>query len=517
MDAFGSARSETSLVEVDHVSKAYPGVAALVNVSVQFYAGEVHALVGENGAGKSTLMKVVGGAVAQDSGKVSIAGRLVPPGQPAASASAGFAMIYQELTTAPDMSAARNVFLGNLPQRFGVIDRRQMRERFAELAREVGVDFAPDLPAGQLSVAGQQLLEVMRALAEDRQVVVFDEPTACLGPGDRAHLHEVVRRLRARERAVIYISHDLEEVLTLSDRITVMREGQIVRTGETTKWTKATLVRSMLGRSIADPLPRRRTDPVGAVPLFQVRNVTAANGQVQVRELSLHAGEILGIGGLVGSGRTELLKALSGADPSSRGDLSLDGASRRWPRSVTQGLGYGIAMVPEDRKRDGLCLTQPAFFNILLGDLAAPARYGWFGPRHALAASAGPAAAAGFDSARLRHLAGSLSGGNQQKLLLARWMHRRPRILVLDEPTRGIDIGAKRAVFTTIRQLAEAGMAVIMVSSDLEEIVAHADRILVLARGRLVSELPSPTTVEAILGHAFGVSTPHTGVAGGTA
>lgn len=491
-------------IQVKGVSKSYPGVVALNDVTLQVNIGEVHALVGENGAGKSTLMKVVAGAIAQDSGETRVCGVDVTPGDPRSASTAGLAMIYQELTVVPQMSAAYNVFLGGMPRRVGVIRRADIFSRFRTLAEQIGTEIDPEVAANRLPVPQQRLLEVMRALAQQRRVVVMDEPTASLGHDDREHLQSVVRRLRADGRSVVYISHDLDEVLALADRVTVMREGQIIETAPASAWTKRALVAAMLGRRL-ETLGRRQQTGRPRENLLHIESLVAASDSVRVDQLSVAAGEIVGVGGLVGSGRTELLRALAGADPTARGTLMVDGKSHPWPRSVAAALALGLALVPEERQRDGLCLGLPAYVNVLLGGLGSASRYGWLSPGTAARLAAGPAQSMGFDSARLVQPAGTFSGGNQQKLLLARWLHRRPKVLMLDEPTRGIDLGAKEEIFKAMRKLADEGMGILLVSSDLDEVVNHSDRVAVMARGALVTTLGSPIEVKDILEMSFGV------------
>lgn len=498
------ARALMPAISVRGVTKTYPGVVALDDVTLEINMGEVHALVGENGAGKSTLMKVVAGAVAQDSGNTQVCGVDIIPGNPRSASTAGLAMIYQELTVVPQMSAAYNVFLGRMPRRAGVVSRADMFNRFHTLAEQIGTQIDPEVAANRLPVPKQRLLEVMRALAEQRRVVVMDEPTASLGHDDREHLQSVVRRLRADGRTVVYISHDLGEVLALADRVTVMREGRIIETAPASGWTKRTLVAAMLGRRL-ESLGRRQPTGTPREELLQIGSLVAAGGSVRVAELSVAAGEIVGVGGLVGSGRTELLRALAGADATARGSLIVDGRSFQWPRSVPVALSLGLALVPEERQRDGLCLGLPAYVNVLLSGLGSASRHGWLSPGGAARLSADPAQAMGFDTTRLDQPAGTFSGGNQQKLLLARWLHRRPRVLMLDEPTRGIDLGAKEEIFGAMRRLADEGMGVLLVSSDLDEVVNHSDRVAVMARGTIVAVLDSPVEVKDILEMSFEV------------
>jgi ABC-type sugar transport system ATPase subunit len=490
-------------IEVRGAVKEYPGVRALAGVDLEVHAGEVHGLVGANGAGKSTLMKLVAGAIRPTAGTVRILGREIPPGDPRAAAEAGLAMIYQELTVIPEMSAVANVLLGRWPTRFGTLSSAAALARYDEAARAMQVEIPPGAVAGRLSTAQQQLLEVMRALAAERRVIVMDEPTASLGHAERATLGDVIRRLRERGHAIVLISHDLEEVLALADRITVMREGRIVADGAAGAWDHARLVEAMVGA--VPPAPQRRARAAGEVVL-SVRDLVATG--VRLQQLELRAGEVLGIGGLVGSGRTELLRALAGAAPEVRGEVEVDGRRRRLPRTVAAALRLGVALAPEDRKGQGLVLGRSAAANVVLGGPAGARRWGLVSPARMARAAAPAVTAVGFDPARLNEPAGSFSGGNQQKLVLARWLYRRPRVLLLDEPTRGIDVGAKAEVFATMRRLADDGVAVVFVSSELEEVVEHADRTLVLAKGEPVAELAAGATVEDILAAAFATAVP---------
>jgi ABC-type sugar transport system ATPase subunit len=494
----------TAAVFVRGLSKSFPGVQALKDVNFELRCQEVHGLVGQNGAGKSTLVKILTGAYGADSGSVEIFGRAMADHDPRAQRRAGIAAIYQELTIVPEMSAVANVFLGR-PQRRGMlISRRPMARRFRELAAQVGVAVEPNARAGALSVANQQMLEIMRALVADHRILIMDEPTASLGPSERKRLYETVRRLCESGTQVIYISHDLDEVLALCDRISVMRDGRLVATNTARAWAKDTLVDAMLGERVRTPATRRRKRHTEEI--LRVDGVSVP-GLLEDVSLTLHAGEILGIAGLVGSGRTELLRALAGTQPGAGGRLTIAGAERPLPKSIRRALALGIALAPEDRKAEGLVLTLSGVANLTMTDMWAAAR----GPivdhgrRKTMAEDiAGQLA---FDARRLPSPVRTLSGGNQQKLVVGKWLHRKPRILLLDEPTRGIDVGAKAEMFSVMRKLSDAGMAIIMVSSELEEVVEIADRILVLAKGRRVAVLERPEiSLERVLTLAFGVA-----------
>ncbi len=490
-------------IAVRNVSKSFPGVHALRNVTLNVQAGEIHGLVGANGAGKSTLIRILSGAHAADSGEVIVNGQPIVAGQTRRLRDAGVAAIYQELNIVPEMSAVSNVFLGAPLRRGPLTDRRRMRTRFAELAARTGATFPAEAKAGGLSVANKQLVEIMRAVQARHSVLIMDEPTAPLGPAERGRLYELVGRLKAEGTAIIFISHDLDEILRLCDRVSVMRDGRLVQSALASGWTKPGLVSAMLGE-IRTPPPRDHSRH-GVTELLRVENISAA-GWVSGISFALREGEILGIAGLVGAGRTEILRAIAGADPLAHGRLTLAGTASDMPRDVRDAISRGIVLAPEERKTQGLVLGRNGIANLTLADLTAVAA----GPlisrdRQARTAEA-LAQSVGFDPARLGSDAGNLSGGNQQKLVLGKWLHRQPRVLLLDEPTRGIDVGAKQEIFATIRRLADRGMGVILVSSDLEEVVEHADTVLVLARGRQIELLSRrDASVARILNLIFAV------------
>ena len=493
----------TVAVRVRHVSKGFPGVQALRNVNFDLLAGEVHGLVGANGAGKSTLIRMLSGASTPDSGEIEVRGAALLFDDPRHLRAAGIAAIYQELTIIPEMTALSNAFLGNAPSRWGLADRRRMRARFAELSQWMGLSIPPGAKAGSLSVANQQMLEIMRAVLSNGRVLIMDEPTAPLGPFERERLYSLIGRLRPREVSIIFISHDLDEVLHLCDRVSVMRDGQLVATRPAAGWRKNSLVEAMLGDVHIAPDVRRGA--AARQPLLQVEGL-AVPGRAEDISFVLGEGEVLGIAGLVGAGRTEVLRAIAGVEPPSSGRMLLAGVEVRWPDDVRSAIRRGIVMAPEDRKRQGLVLSRPALSNLLLADLPSVARGPLIDAALWRSAGDGLARRVGFSPGRLGTDALNLSGGNQQKLVLGKWLHRRPRVLLLDEPTRGIDLGAKQEIFHTIRRLGDEGMGVILVSSDLEEVVEHADRVLVMARGRQIALLDAAeATVERIFNLIFAV------------
>ena len=490
--------SEKKIVlSVSRVSKRFPGVQALIDVSLDLYAGEVLGLVGENGAGKSTLIKIIAGVESADSGLINLYDAASP------SSSARIAVIYQELTIVPDMSALSNVFLGDPPRKGLWLDRRKMERRFRDLGGVLGASINPRARAGSLSVAQQQMIEIMRALAARHRILIMDEPTASLGAEERQHLYKIIDELRKQGTSIIYISHDLVEVLSLCDRIAVMRDGRLVRYGAASEWTKATLVESMVGHDpVNEPRVRKFQPKEIALEVFDLR-LTKESPPLS---FSLQKGEILGIAGLVGAGRTELLRALFGANANASGEIAICGSTQTIPKTIREAIAAGIALVPEDRKRQGLVLNLAGAENITLSNLGLVGRMGIVSKHLQMKVATQIAEMIGLRPDRLWNAARTLSGGNQQKLVIGKWIHRQPAILLLDEPTCGIDIGAKAEVFASICTLADEGMSVIVVSSELEELVANCDRILVMARNRILGEMrASDSSVERILAMIFEV------------
>jgi rhamnose transport system ATP-binding protein len=473
-------------VRLHGISKYFPGVVALRGVSLDFNAGEVHGLVGENGAGKSTLIKIIAGAYRPDQGKLELLGRSIADADPRTHQEAGVGVIYQERSIVPELSAAANVFLGRTMNWGPFISGSATRRRFKELADRLGAEVDPNVIAGSLSVANQQLLEIMRALEADHRILILDEPTTALGAPERQRLYAVVNELRRRGLAIVYISHDLDEILHLCNRVTVMRDGERVATKPVGEWTKQTLVDAMLGgvelrRSVARKSP-------AVAPALAVKEM-AIPGIVEGISFTLHEGEILGIAGLIGSGRTEILRALAGIDRGVEGQIELAGRARPWPRGVTQALDYGIALAPEDRRRQGLVLGLSAADNVTLTNLAAITKGGIVSARRRVEHAAAVMRDLAFDVDRLKAPVETLSGGNQQKLVIGKWLYRRPTVLLLDEPTQGIDVGAKAEIFNVIAELANRGTAIIFVSSEFEEVVDISDRILVIGGGRALALL----------------------------
>ncbi|MEV4538901.1 sugar ABC transporter ATP-binding protein [Asanoa sp. NPDC049518] len=483
------------------VGKSFYGVSVLSNVDIDVHPGEVHAVVGENGAGKSTLMKIASGVYQPDSGSVRIGGEPVLLHNPRAAQAAGVGIIHQEFNLLPERTVAENVFLGREPTRRGLVDRRTMRERTAELLASVGAETVrPTDRVGALGVAQQQVVEIVKALSLDARVLIMDEPTAALADHEVELLYALVRRLQARGIGILYVSHRLAEVFDLSSRITVLKDGRRVVTVDTADATPEALVRHMVGRELASYYPPKASKPGTAL----VTLAGAGNGRLRPIDLELRSGEVLGVGGLQGSGRSALARALFGAPGFSAGQMTLDGKPVR-PRSPRQAVRAGIAYVTEDRKGEGLALSQSVLDNALLASRAATPR--WFGGGARTTSVRDLLAAVEVHAAGADQEVRYLSGGNQQKVVLARWLAMKPRVLLFDEPTRGIDVGAKAAIHELIRDLADKGAAVLMISSELPELLGMSDRIVVMRDGALAGELPGDASEEAVLSLATG--TPH--------
>ena len=493
-------------IEARGVTKVYGGTAALKGVDLTIRAGTIHALMGENGAGKSTFLGVIAGRVAPSDGTVNIFGEPYDPGSPRRAHAQGIAAIYQELTIVPAMSAVANVFLGQMPSRSGIVAAQAMQAGFAELCRQLSIRIDPKVRAGSLSVADQQMLEIMRGIQSRARILLFDEPTAALAPPERQALFALMRRLRDEGHTMMLVSHNLEEVLDIADTVTVFREGQVVTTAPRADWTKASLVRAMVGHDVADARrPAGRPVKAAGNPLLAVRGLRL-DGALQDISFQLQEGEILGIGGLVGSGRSTLLRCLAGLEPLAHGDLMVDGKPVAWPRTPRQALRLGIALVPEDRKSQGLVLNQDAVRNVTMTNFRRVSRGGILDARTMLDRTREAVRTMGFDPSRVRKPVRHLSGGNQQKVLLAKRVYDAPRVLLVDEPTRGIDIGAKDEIMSRLRDMADRGMAVIVVSSELEEVVAMSDRVLVLSHGQMAARMDASrddVSVQSILNAAF--------------
>jgi ABC-type sugar transport system ATPase subunit len=479
------------LLSMRGIRKSFPGVQALRGVDLDVHAGEVLALLGENGAGKSTLMKVLGGAHRADAGVLEMDGVEVSFGSPQEARAAGIAVIYQEFNLVPGLTAAENIFLGQEATRAGFVARGEERRRAADLFRRLGVAIDLDAPCSRLPTAQQQLVEIARALARDTRIIVMDEPTAALTAGEVTRLFEIIRDLQSRGIAVIYISHRLDEIFALADRVVVLRDGRNVGTRPLEGLRRTELIEMMVGRELADEYPRRAT-AAGPVRLA-VSGLCRGKAVCDV-SFTVRAGEILAIAGLVGAGRTETLRLIFGADKRHAGDIILDGR-RLDIRSPRDAIAAGIGLLTEDRKLQGLVLGQSVRENFSLPNLGPLSQFGFVDGRREREAFGRHVDQLRIKVPHQEERARNLSGGNQQKVVLAKWLERDCEVLFFDEPTRGIDVGARHEIYLLMNDLAARGKAIVMVSSELPEVLGLADRILVMHEGRITGEIVNGPTV----------------------
>jgi rhamnose transport system ATP-binding protein len=487
------------LLELRNIQKRFGGVVALRNGELSVDAGEVHLLLGENGAGKSTLMKIVAGMLQRDGGVMRWQGTDVDLRTPADAAAIGVAMVHQESLLAPHLNVAENIFLGREPRlRLGWVNRRRMMEQAARLIEEHRFPLQPEWRVERLSPAGRQLVEICRAICHGSSLLIFDEPTSSLSDAETREVFRIVRTLRERKMGVIYITHRLEELRAVGDRVTVLRDGETVHTAPLRELTTDEIIHHMVGREVTtiyerDPLP----------PGEELLRVEGLSSKQVLNGINfvLRAGEIVGLAGLVGAGRTELCRALFGIDPVDSGSIRVLGRGVRI-RSPQDAVKAGLALIPEDRQKNGLAVLLPFAHNVTHAGLHRVSPYGFLN----LAAEKRLASEYGqrlrIRSESMRQLAGRLSGGNQQKVVIAKWLFRNARVFLFDEPTRGIDVGAKVEVFQLMDELARSGAAILMVSSEMQELLQVADRILVMRQGRIAGELPGRTTQEQIMRYA---------------
>jgi ribose transport system ATP-binding protein len=485
-----SSPPRTAAVEMRGVVKGFAGTPVLREVDFTLGAGEVHALVGGNGAGKSTLMKILQGVYRPDAGTVRVGGREVSFGSPKAAKAAGIGMVFQDYSLVPTLTVARNIFLNHEPSRFGLIDDAAMLREAGEILASMGVECDPATPLHALSTGYWQVTEIAKALALDARILILDEPTASLTRTESEALFALIDRLRGQGVSIVYISHRMDEVYRICDQITVLRDGGVVLSDQVAELTPEQIVAAIVGRRVENALEwEQRAGPAteAGVPLLEVRNLTAANGVTDM-SFALHAGKILGLAGLMGSGRSELARLLFGIDKPSSGQVLLRGQ----PAGITNprlAIAKGIALVPEDRRQQGLVLEHSVRDNLLLPVLGELGSIGLVNDRRG-----DTLVTAIIDRLRIKLSSPKrpvrlLSGGNQQKVVIGKWLGREPDVLILDEPTVGVDIGTKTEIIARIRELANAGKGVIVISSELAELLAVSDRVLVLYRGTITADL----------------------------
>jgi rhamnose transport system ATP-binding protein len=477
-----------AVLTLDNIAKSFPGVQALRGVSFDVRPGEVHALLGENGAGKSTLIKIMSGVYQADAGRMLLGGRPIRLSSPSAARQAGIATIYQELLLFPELTVAENLFMGHAPRtRWGALDWSAMRAEARRLFNELDItDLDADQVVGSLSVGNRQRVEILRALSQDARILIMDEPTAALTEHDVTRLFSIVRRLRDRGVSIVYISHRMEEIFTIADRVTVLRDGEYVATKAISQTDHADLIQMMVGRRIESLFPKVEVTP--GQPVLELRGLSRPPVTHGV-SLTVRAGEIVGLAGLVGSGRSELAQAIFGVTPATGGSILIEGKAAQ-VRSVAEARRLGIAYVPEDRAMQGLVRPMSVRENASLAVLSDLARLGFIDRAAESRLAAEIVQRFGVRTAGIEQVAGRLSGGNQQKIVLGKWLATRPKVLILDEPTRGIDVGAKAEIHRLMGELANRGMAILMISSELPEVLGMSDRILVMREGRIVAEFP---------------------------
>ena len=484
------------------IAKAFPGVQALAGVDLEVRSGEVHVLLGENGAGKSTLMKILSGALQRDAGTIEIDGRAVALANPREARDARIAIIHQELALVPGMTVAENIYLGRAPTRFGLLDHGPMVRGASELLARLGSTTDPNELVGTLSIAQQQLVEIARALSLDARILIMDEPTSALTERETARLFETIRSLTARGVAIIYISHRLDEIFAIGDRITVLRDGRHVVTQPIIAADRRELVRLMANRDVDELVPAS-TRVAGKLRL-RIENLSHGAALHGV-SFGVRSGEIVGFAGLLGAGRTEIARAVFGLELDVSGRIFVDDreVTIRSPRDA---IAAGIGFVTEDRKREGLVLGRSVRDNVALPILSRLARLGVVRSRHEHSTAEDAVRDLNIRTPSVRQLAVHLSGGNQQKIVLAKWLATGARILFLDEPTRGIDVGSKQEIYLLINQLAADGVAIVLMSSDLPEVLGLSDRVLVMREGRIAGEFArADATPEAVMACAVGV------------
>ncbi len=472
------------VIKIEHISKSFGGVQALKDVNFEVYSGEVHAILGENGAGKSTLIKIMTGVEQPDSGQLFFEGSPVHFSGTRAAQSYGIAAIYQEPSLFPDLDIAENIMVGRQPVGRWGVDWKKMYQEAGDLLKRLGLSLDPRTKARELSVAQQQLVEIARALSIKARVLIMDEPTSSLTQGEVEELFTIVRQLRLSGTAIVFISHRLEELFAIADRVTTLRDGSYVGTRSMTDVTTEDLIRMMVGRNLDQLFPKQAV-AAGEV-ILEVEGLTV-EGTFSDVSFKLRRGEILGMAGLIGAGRTNVARAIFGVEPATSGTIKLDGKVVMI-NSPEKAMGLGIGYVPEDRKEHGLVLAMSIANNITLPVISKFSNFSWLNKKREAKAAKESSRQLEVKMSGVEQKAGQLSGGNQQKVVLAKWLGTKPQVLILDEPTRGIDVGTKAAVHQLMSDLAAEGLAILMISSELPEVLGMSDRILVMRSGHLTGE-----------------------------
>ena len=493
---------EKVIVELKEITKTFPGVKALDGVSFDIREGEVHSLCGENGAGKSTLIKVMTGAHQANGGEYLIDGEPVHIKSTQEAIALGVSCVYQELSIAPQLDVAKNLFIGNLPMKGGLVDHKTLYRRSSEILSELGMDISPKTIAGDLSVGQQQMIEIGRALTRNARVIIMDEPTSSLSESETETLFGVIRRLTERNIAVVYISHKLDEVMYLSDRITVIRDGKNIISKNKDEITQDELIAHMIGRPLQN-LYLKEPAEFGEV-MLEVKNLTR-KGVFEDISFRVRTGEVVGFFGLVGAGRSEIMRAIFGVDKYNSGEVILDGKKLRGGDPAAA-IDAGIGFCTEDRKKEGLALKLSILLNMTLVRLPLLSKIGWIQRRAQKTAADEYMDSISIKAPTVKQLVGNLSGGNQQKVVVAKWLMMHPKVLIVDEPTRGIDVGSKSEIYGLLSDLAKQGMAIIVVSSEIEEIMGVCDSVVTIFEGKKTAQLTitDDLTREEVLACALG-------------
>ena len=491
-----------SILRVENVTKSFPGVKALRGVSLHVEPGEVLSVIGENGAGKSTLMKILAGVQGQDSGELWWKGSQVRFANPSEAISAGISLIHQELNLADNLTVAENIFLGREPTRWGMIQSRQMRQRADEFLKRVGLEIPSSTSLQKLSIAQRQMVEIAKSLSTDANMIIMDEPTSSLSAHESEKLFQLIRQLKSEGVSIVYISHRLAEVAELSDRVEVLRDGQNAATLQKHEITHDRMVHAMVGRELNRYFPHVPKEP-GEVRL-RLKDVRVVGRAEHPVNIEVRAGEIVGMAGLVGAGRTEVLESIMGMRPVLGGQIQVDGVAIP-SGNIRTSIASGLALVPEDRRHTGLVTSMSVGDNLTLASMENVSRYGILSRAAEQKAGQEQVNALRIKTPHLNQVSAFLSGGNQQKIVFGKWIMRNPKVLLLDEPTRGVDIGAKQEIYGLMEQLAQRGTAILFVSSEMEEILGMADRTYVMHEGRVKGELArEQMTEQSIMQLAFG-------------
>ena len=491
----------TPLWEFVDISKAYPGVLANDKVNIKLLPGSIHGLLGENGCGKSTMIKTLSGVQQPDSGQILHNGKPALISDPQVARDFGVATVFQEFSIVPTLSVGENIFLGNMPRsRFGVIDWTRVNTEAARVLAEMDVDVSPDTITGSLSVGEQQLVEIAKAIAMDARMIILDEPTAALGEEEIERLHQLLRAMRSRGTAILYVSHRLDEVERIVDEVTILRNGKVVRASGETKIDVSEIISAMVGEDIGEHYPKEQNTTENVV--LEAKGLATKSG-VSDASLTLHQGEVLGLGGVLGSGRTEIARALFGTDELTAGQITLKGNPVKFCREI-DAIHAGLALVPENRKYDGLFFNFRAGGNITAASLGGLSRFGIMNLKVEEQATRDLIHDLEISSQAEEKTVNFLSGGNQQKIVIARWLFSDSDILILDEPTQGIDIGAKVAVYKLINKLTRAGKSIILISSDHDELLAMSDRIAIVQHGAIVRTVNAAELTHSDLVRASG-------------